>query len=170
MRSSILVVLSLLTVSACGGSTSSPAAPTSTPAVMVTNPPGTLASVSGTWTGTSADTSGQEKMTWSVTQNGNAMSGTMTVSDTSRSMMGNGSMQGTISGSTVTFHMVVPTGGFSGMMSSCGMGIDGQGTMSDDGHTMTGTYAGNMSGMMSGGMMGQSCGGAMNNGQFTMTR
>ena len=163
MRRSILLVASLVAVSACGGSASSPVAP-----LPVST--GTLASVSGTWTGTSADTSGQEKMTWIVTQNGNAMSGAMTVSDTSRSMMGNGSMQGTISGSTVTFHMAVPTGGFSGMMSSCGMGIDGQGTMSDDGHTMTGTYSGNMSGMMSGGMMGQSCGGAMNNGQFTLTR
>ena len=170
MRSSILVVVSLLTVSACGGSTSSPAAPTSSPAAMATSPTAPITSLAGTWTGTSADTSGQEKMTWSITQNGNAMSGTMTVSDTSRSMMGNGSMQGTISGSTVTFHMAVPTGGFGGMMSSCTMGIDGRGSMSDDGHTMTGTYSGNMSGMMSGGMMGQSCGGAMNNGQFTLTR
>ncbi len=163
MRSSILVVFGLVAVSACGGSTSSPAMPTPVST-------GTLASVSGTWAGTSTDTSGQEKMTWSVTQNGNGMSGTMNISDSSRSMMGNGSMQGTITGSTVAFHMVVPTGGFSGMMSSCVMGIDGQGTMSDDGRTMTGTYAGNMSGMMSGGMMGQSCGGAMNNGQFTLTR
>jgi hypothetical protein len=82
-------------------------------------------------------------------------------------MMGNGSMQGTISGSTVTFHMAVPNGGFGGMMSSCSMGMDGQATMSQDGHTMTGTYSGNMSGMMS---QMQSCGGAMNNGQFTLTR
>lgn len=54
----------------------------------------------------------------------------------------------------------------------CSMGMDGQGTMSDDGHTMTGTYLGNMAGMMSGGMMNQtqSCGSAMNNGQFTLTR
>jgi hypothetical protein len=82
-------------------------------------------------------------------------------------MMGNGSMQGTISGSTVTFHMAVPNGGFGGMMSSCSMGMDGQATMSQDGHTMTGTYSGNMSGMMS---QMQSCGGTMNNGQFTLTR
>jgi hypothetical protein len=76
-------------------------------------------------------------------------------------------MQGTISGSTVTFHMAVPNGGFSGMMSSCVMGIDGQATISDDARTMTGTSSGNMSGMMS---SMQSCGGAMNNGQFTLTR
>ncbi|MGE5360742.1 MAG: hypothetical protein ACM3NQ_17130 [Bacteroidales bacterium] len=50
------------------------------------------------------------------------------------------------------------------------MAVNGQATMSADGHTMTGTYSGGLSGMMSGGMMGQSCGGAMNNGQFTLTR
>lgn len=163
MRTAILVVFSLVAVAACGGSTSSPATPTP-------NSPGTLTSLSGTWTGTSADTSGQDKMTWTLAQNTNAMTGTMNISDTARSMMGNGSMQGTVSGSTMTFHMTVPTGGFDGMMASCAMGVDGQATMSSDGHTMTGTYSGNMSGMMSGGMMGQSCGGALNNGQFTLTR
>ena len=127
--------------------------------------------MTGTWAGTSADTTGQEKMSWSVTQSGSGMTGTMSFSDTSRNMMGNGSMQGTVNGSTVTFHMSVPNGGFSGMMSSCAMSVDGQATMSDDGHTMTGTYSGNMSGMMSGGgMMNQSCGGAMTSGKFTLTR
>ncbi len=163
MRISALVVFGVLIVAACGGSTSSPAIPTPTAT-------GSLTSLSGTWTGTSSDTSGQDKMTWTLTQNTNAMTGTMNISDTARSMMGNGSMQGTVSGSTMTFHMTVPTGGFDGMMSSCAMGVDGQATMSSDGHTMTGTYSGNMSGMMSGGMMGQACGGAMNNGQFTLTR
>jgi hypothetical protein len=41
-------------------------------------------------------------------------------------MMGTGSMQGAISGSTMTFHMTVPNGGFNGMMSSCSMGIEWQ--------------------------------------------
>jgi hypothetical protein len=109
-------------------------------------------------------------MSWTVIQNGASMTGTMNFSDTSRSMMGNGTMRGTINGRTVTFHMDVPNGGFSGMMASCSMSMDGQATMSDDGHTMTGTYSGGMSGMMPGGMMGQSCGGAMNNGHFTLTR
>jgi hypothetical protein len=126
-----------------------------------------LASVSGSWTGTSSDTSGQEMMSWTLAQNGTAMTGTMNISDNGRNMMGSGSIQGTISGSTVTFHMAVPGGGFSGMMASCSMAVDGQAQMSADGHTMTGTYAGNMSGMMS---SMQSCGAAMNNGRFTLTR
>src|ERR1035437_9128741 len=117
MRTWILVVFTLLTVAACGGSTSSPATP-------APNPAGTLTSLSGTWTGTSADTSGQDKMTWTLTQNANAIAGTMNISDTGRSMMGNGSMQGTVNGATMTFHMTVPSGGFNDMMSSCTMGVD----------------------------------------------
>lgn len=57
MRTLRLVAFSLITVSACGGSTSVPAAPTP-------NPSGTLTSLSGTWTGPSSDTSGQAMMTW----------------------------------------------------------------------------------------------------------
>ena len=147
----------------CAGSSSSPTFPSPSPSTNLT-------SVTGSWTGTSSDSTGQEKLVWKVTQTGNSITGTMSFSETGRSMMGNGSMQGTIKGSTMSFHMSVPSGGFSGMMSSCAMSVDGQATMSDDGHTMTGTYSGNMSGMMSGGMMNQSCGGTMNDGKFTLTR
>ncbi len=158
MRLVAATLLGALALTACGGSTSSPAAPSSP------------TSVSGTWTGSSHDTTGQETMSWNVTQSGSSLSGTMGMSDSGRGMMGNGTMTGTVDGNTVTFHMNVPTGDFSGMMSSCSMAVDGQANMSSDGHTMTGTYTGSLSGMMSGGMMGQSCGGAMSNGQFTLTR
>jgi hypothetical protein len=156
-------ILAGVLASACGSSASTPTSP-STPTPTVAT------SVTGTWNGTAADTLGSDKMTWTVTQTGSGMTGTMSVNDTTRSMMGSGAMTGTMNGNTLTFHMTVPAGGFTGQMSPCSMGVDGQGTMSDDGHTMTGTYTGSMSGMMSGGMMGQSCGGTMNNGQFTMTR
>jgi hypothetical protein len=161
MRYLGFALLAGLVASGCGGSSSpvSPSASSANPSTMT-----------GVWSGTSADSTGQEKMGWTVTQNGNTMTGTMNFSDTGRNMMGNGSMQGTINGSSVTFHMSVPNGGFTGTMSSCSMGVDGQATMSNDGHTMTGTYSGSMSGMMSGGMMNQSCGGAMNNGTLTLTR
>ncbi len=147
----------------CGGSSSSPASPSPVPS-------NNLSSLTGTWSGTSADSTGQERMTWTVWQDGANMTGTMNFSDTGRTMMANGTMRGTILGRTVSFHMDVPNGGFSGAMSACSMGMDGQATMSDDGRTMTGTYSGSMSGMMSGGMMNQSCGGALNNGRFTLTR
>ncbi len=158
MRSLALVLLVGSFAAACGSS-SSPVAPSSgTP------------TITGNWSGSSHDTTGQETMNWTLTQNGTNVSGSMGMSNTSRGMMGNGTMTGTVSGDTVTFHMNVPTGGFTGMMTSCAMVVDGQATMSPDGHTMTGTYSGNMSGMMSGAMVGQSCGGTMGNGQFTLTR
>jgi hypothetical protein len=158
MRMLIPVVFSLPLTIACSGGMSAPATPV-TPTPVTT--------LSGTWTGTSSDASGQEIMTWGLSQNGNAVSGTLSISDAGRGMMGNGSMQGTMTGSTMTFHMAVPNGGFGGMMAPCAMGLDGQATLSDDGHTMTGTYSGSMSGMMS---SMQSCGGPMNGGHFTLTR
>lgn len=154
MKQIATVVLLGLLGSACGGSMTSPSS----------------SSVAGTWAGTSRDTIGQQTMGWTLTQNGNSLSGTMIWSDTGRAMMGDGNMTGTVNGNTVTFHMSVPMNGFTGMMSSCSMAADGEATMSADGRTMTGTYSGTMTGMMSGGMMGQSCGGAMNNGQFRLTR
>ncbi len=160
MRLLPFAMLAALVASACGGS-SSPAAPSM----------GNLSNLAGSWSGTSADSTGQEKMVWTVTQDGSTMTGTMNLSDTGRGMMGSGPMRGTVNGQTLSFHMDVPTGGFSGMMSACAMSMDGQATVSDDGRTITGTYSGSMSGMMSsGGMMGQSCGGPMNAGHFTLSR
>lgn len=156
-------LLAALLAAGCGGSSGSPTAPSAGS--------GSTQPITGTWSGTSSDTTGSEKMSWTVTQNGNSFTGTMGFSDDGRGMMGTGTIRGTISGQSLTFHIDVPNGGFGGMMSSCSMSMDGQGTMSADGHRMTGTYAGNMAGMMSGGMMNQqSCGGAMNHGQFTLTR
>lgn len=159
-----LALLFGLAAAACGGTRTSPTSP-------ALEPPAGAASMTGTWSGTSADTTGQAKMTWTISQSGSTFTASTSVSDNARSMMGNGTMQGTVNGQTMTFHMTVPNGAFSGMMSSCSMSVDGQAQMSDNGHAMTGTYTGTMSGMMSGMMsQGQSCGGAMNNGQFTMTR
>ena len=163
MRYLGLVILTATLATACGANTSAPVSPSAirTPSVL---------SAAGTWSGTSTDTTGSAQLSWTVTQNGTDMTGTMSVGNTGRSMMGTGTMRGTVNGQALTFHMDVPSGGFSGMMSACSMGVDGQGTMSADGHTLTGTYSGSLVGMMTAGMMNQSCGGAMNNGQFTMTR
>jgi len=60
MKYLTFVLLGGLMVSACGGSSSSPTSP---------SPPGsatTPGSMSGTWTGTTADTSGPGKMSWTV--------------------------------------------------------------------------------------------------------
>ena len=154
MRFLAFVFIGALLLGSCGGTPASPSGLT----------------LAGTWSGSSADSTGSEAISWTVTQNGSGVTGPMGFSDPNRGMTGTGSMSGTINGQTITFQMNVASGGFGGMMSSCSMMASGQATMSPDGHTMTGSYTGNMSGMMSGGMMNQSCGGTMNGGHFTMTR
>jgi len=165
MRLSSLVFLTGLTTVACGGAANSPMAPSP---VAPSIPSGTTPlSVTGTWLGASTDSTGGEQVGLVLTQDGTTVTGPMSFADPTRTMMGNGTMQGTLSGNTMTFHMVIPTGGFNGSMSPCSMGVDGTATISTDGMTMTGTYGGQMSGMMG---QQQTCGGAMTNGQFTMTR
>lgn len=151
-----------LFVAACS-STTSPVSPT---------PASNSNLVSGTWSGTASDSTGSAADVWTISQAGATVTGTMSMSDNTRNMMGSGTMRGTMSGRSFSFHMDVKAGGFSGMMSTCGMVMDGQGMMSDDGHTMTGSYTGAFSGMMSSGMSGmmQPCGGTMGNGTFSMTR
>ena len=167
MRLLTLTIFLGVSVAACGGHASSPASPSSTPTLS-------LNAVTGTWSGTSSDSVGQNALTWRATQNGNVVTATANLTDTGRGMTGDGTMQGTMSGRMMTFHMVVPNGGFGGMMASCWMSVDGRAEISPDGHTMTGTYAGNMAGMMSQwmGTMWQErpCGGPMNDGRFTLTR
>ena len=169
MRNIVLAFVVGLTTAACGGAANSPMAPS--PVAPSTPSGATPLNVTGSWLGTSTDSTGGEQMGLILTQNGTTVTGPMSFADPTRTMMGNGTMQGTLSGNTMTFHMTIPTGGFNGSMSPCSMGMDGTATIPADGMTMTGTYAGQMSGMMSG-MMGQQqpCGGAMTNGQFTMKR
>ena len=165
MRLSALLVFASLWVSACGRG-----APAS--AVSPSPVSGSALVLSGTWSGTSSDSAGSQLLGCALTQSGNAVTGTTSISDTKRTMMGSGTMQGTMTGTGLTFHLSVPSGGFSGMMGPCSMGLDASAAVSADGRTMTGTYSGTMSGTMSSGMMSQmqACGGPMNNGHFTLTR
>lgn len=169
-----VLVLALI-APACGGSSStispspvSSVAPTGTPAAR---------SVAGNWSGTAADSGGQQDMGWVVTQNGNAVTGTMTFANSGRGMMRRGTLHGTWDGQTFTFRIEIPNGGFGGMMASCALVLNGQATLDEHWRTMMGTYAGQVSGTMpwsgtGGGMMNhmQPCGGLLNNGQFQLTR
>ena len=176
MKSSVLVVLIGFIGSACGGSPSvSPVGPTNTV---------TERNVTGLWSGSAADSGGQQQMAWTITQNGSTVTGHMTFADGARGMMGRGTLQGTWDGPTLAFRIEVPKGGFGGMMASCALVLSGQATVDEHSKTMMGTYAGQVSGTMpgpgpwsgsgpfAGGMMGQMqpCGGVLNGGQFTLTR
>ena len=123
--------------------------------------------VIGRWSGTTSDSAGSAAGVWALTQNGTSLSGTTQVNDSTRNMAGDGTIRGVVNGKTITFHMEVPAGGFAGAMATCSMVIDGEGTMSDDGGKITGSYTGSLAGMIG---PQRSCGGALGRGTFSMAR
>jgi hypothetical protein len=99
-----------LTAFGCGAS---PVAPTAPVVVVVATP----ASLTGTWSGPISDTQGLGILTWSLTQTGDAVSGTvlMNASDTGDGTCASchkeqhtGAVVGTLSGSTLAFTMTLP--------------------------------------------------------------
>ena len=97
-------------------------------------------------------------MTWQLTQNGTALSGSAAITETNQGITGNGSMTGTVTGSSFTFSLSVAAGGFSGSAASCTASITGNGsTLSAT--TITATYSGS-----------NSCGGAVSSGQITLSK
>jgi hypothetical protein len=121
----------------------------------------------GRWSATTSDSAGSANGVWTLTQSGTSLSGTTRITDDTRDMTGNGTIRGAVNGQSITFRMDVPTGGFGGMMARCSMVIDGEGTVSDDGRKITGSYTGSLTGMMA---LQRSCGGTLGRGTFSMTR
>jgi hypothetical protein len=121
----------------------------------------------GRWSGSTIDSAGSANGVWALTQNGTSLSGTVRLTDNARDMAGDGAIRGTVNGKSITFRMEVPTGGFANTMAACSMVIDGEGTTSDDGRKITGTYTGSLAGMMT---PQRSCGGTLSRGSFSMAR
>jgi hypothetical protein len=121
----------------------------------------------GRWSGTTTDSAGSATGVWTLTQDGTALSGTTSVTDNTRNMTGDGTIRGAVSGKSISFRMEVPAGGFAGTMATCSMVVDGDGTMSDDGRRISGTYTGAFAGTMP---PQRSCGGTLSRGAFSMTR
>jgi len=156
---------------ACGGSTSMPTSPTSVPS-LPSSPTGT-STVSGTWVGSAADSSGTTmgmsmgsmgmgmpggsmgNMTWQMTQTGSTFTGTVSFAN----YHGNSPMQvsGTMNGKTGTFTMTMPTGTMP--MSGCSGQATGTFDMDDMMVKMTGSYTGSTT-----------CTGPFDHGQMTMIR
>lgn len=121
----------------------------------------------GRWAVTTSDSAGSATGVWTLHQDGTALSGTTRVTDNVRGMTGDGTIRGAVDGKSIRFRMEVPAGAFAGMMATCSMVIDGEGTMSDDGRSMTGRYTGSLAGTMT---LQRSCGGALSRGTLSMTR
>jgi len=121
----------------------------------------------GRWSGTTFDSAGSSNGVWTLTQNGTSLSGTARITDTTRNMTGDGTITGTVTGRSIGIRIEVPAGGFGGMMATCSMVIDGEGTMSDDGGKISGNYTGSLAGTIA---PQRSCGGTLSRGTFSMTR
>src|SRR4051812_39358918 len=100
---------------ACGTPAASPSSPTpATPA-----PPAPPSGLSGAWSGSGGDPQGAEKMSWTLTQNGGAVSGTADLapldaadgSCASCHKFKSGTITGSLSGSALTMRLTFPSGG-----------------------------------------------------------
>lgn len=90
-------------------------------------------------------------------QSGTSFSGTMTMTDTSTSVTGRGTVSGTVSGSSLQFSVSVLAGGFDSPYNACSATVTG--TASIGSASVTGTYDGS-----------SSCSGAISSGQLTLSK
>lgn len=119
MRISIpLLAAAIFSTGACGSSTSSPAAPTVS--TTTTTIPGlTSTNLTGTWKGTGTDAQGAETFSWTVTQNGDRLSGAVVLNSAnpddgscgSCHKQKTGTLAGTLSNGALTLTLDFPAGG-----------------------------------------------------------
>jgi len=128
-----------------GGGGSTPTAPT------------TSVNLTGTFAGNATDSSGSGRFTWQLTQFGSTVSGPISFTAPERGITGNGSITGTLFGTTLTFSITIPEGG-AFPFSTCSVTSDGTATdVSND--RIPATYTGT-----------NSCSGPFTDGTVTLTR
>jgi hypothetical protein len=139
---------------ACGSQSAAVSSPTST-ATMTGNWAGTAADSSGSLMGSGMSGATVGSMTWQVTQNGSAFSGTMHLPGYGGNAI---TVNGIMNGKTGSFTMTMPAGSMSSMMSgSCTSTATGTFDMDDMMTQFHGTYAGT-----------NTCAGPFNGGQMSM--
>lgn len=159
----VVVFAVMSSASGCTGPIAGPASPTA-PGVQPP-PPDRPVDLTGTWEGTGSDNQGPEKLAWTLTQTGQAVSGTAistavnATDGTCASCHKNkiGTFSGTVSGTTLTLTMTFPAGSNAAPTPICGVTISS--TIPTLGDTISGTYSGS-----------DSCEGPFSQATFTMTR
>ena len=158
MRSAWLIVsttaLTVLAIS-CAGSPAAPAAPSSQPIAFA-----------GTWNGAGVDSQGATTVTWSLTQTGASVSGTVATqavdpndgSCNSCHRNKSGAVSGTISGTKLTLTMFFAAGGSDDPTPACSATVTGTASSTGEG-ALAGEYSG-----------ADTCEGPFTNGTLTMTR
>ena len=105
-------------------------------APITTSPSQKTIDVTGTWSGSWWRSDGDEKgtLTVALTQSGSSLSGDMTVTSTTFSYSRDTTVSGTVEGNDVVFGIAI--GGNGAIVT-----IDYEGTVSEDGDQMSGTYS-----------------------------
>ena len=145
------IMVAALSMSACDNptrSTSVTDGSSSSPSVNLT----------GTWSGTAIDASGQVVMTWQLLQSGSAVTGTViATTNVGAPVYTGGTVTGTLSGTGLTFTVTIPAGSISGLP-ECSLTLSG--SLPDVlANSMAGTYTGT-----------HSCLGAVLNGRLALVK
>ena len=160
MKSIVAALICLLAIgSALGcGASAAPVAPTSSST-------GTTLNLTGTWTGTGSDRTGDEALMWTVTQSGTAVTGTVNMS-AFNAPEGScafchkhkiGTLTGTVSPAALSMKIVFP-GGDAVETPICVIKLDATATNPSN-DRFTATYTGD-----------DTCEGSFTDGSLTMTR
>ena len=102
----------LLPLPGCGSSAATPASPGAAPGLSAAN-------LTGTWTGTGNDAQGAETFSWSITQVGDQISGSVVLDSANRNdgscgschKQKTGTLAGAVSGGTLALTLDFPAGG-----------------------------------------------------------
>lgn len=127
--------LAALLLAGCGGGrgAASPTVPTAT------------LNLTGTWRGTVSDNSGTAEVTVRLTHSGNALTGSISMISADGRFTGEGSVAGTLSGTTITFTVTFPRGSYRSSlvagMETCSATLSGSGTDVTNA-VISGTYTG----------------------------
>jgi hypothetical protein len=101
------------------------------------DPDPVVASVSGTWTGTSTDPVENSQLTWTLTQDGTTVNGTSRFVGVRSGFEADGTISGTVSGSTFTFSFTLT---FAVPFQFCTASASGTAQLTNN--SMAGTYTG----------------------------
>jgi hypothetical protein len=149
MRGYLVAIVLGVALSGCGGSKPSPSPSAPSPISGVT--------LSGTYAGSASDSTGAGTMSWTASQSGSAVSGSVTARTSVGIVAFTGNLTGALTGSSLTFSITIPADGISGFP-GCSATIDGTATGVSN-TAIAGTYTGT-----------NSCGGSFSAGHFNLTK
>ena len=124
---------------------------------LPTQPTDSPSSFAGTWRGNVTVTNVTAVMTWTLSQTGTSVSGPVVIALPTGVVLMNGTVGGTVSGSSLIYTITVPPGGVV-TQPGCSGQISGASALTAT-TTMTGTYS-----------VTSACNTGLTNGAFTLTR